>query len=703
MSDKPLSLDEIEDELAMLFYSSQRPEEPAALLVPLMRTQQDFVLRWTVVITKTNPELAYQFASHAAAALKVMDEGGITEWILSALDVYDRKGLFPSSAVLQNASDFAARLQFKDVVVEFDDIAGVMAHFVQGLSGRPLKVAPSDEVYTDSDSLFLPPRLQQFSRQEDNFRLYKAMAAHQWAQTWYGSFRVDIEAVCAQYPDPERALELFHGLELVRLDAAIERDLSGLYREMQVLNQLADMPEPPGRWQAKVSALRETGASITDTVRLMSHLYNSDLPAPCCYQGSLSPRRVAQAMQARLEKEKALLQQALLRMQEGLEGAQAQQDNPLTPAKRRFGTQSEGAEADIDRPPELTLDGEPIVPPNDVQALLRSIYQDLGDIPDEYLYAAGDGDYRPDTSPQRPPEDVWRGTYHEEGAHLYNEWDHRRQDYRKNWCVLRELDIKPQDGPFVADTLVKYAGLVASLRKTFEALRGENRTLRRQKNGDEVDLDALVEALTDAQSGHELSERVFTQSHRVERDIAVLFMVDMSGSTKGWINEAERESLVLLCEALEILGDRYGIYGFSGMTRKRCELFRVKRFEEPYTDEVRARINGIEPQDYTRMGVSIRHLTGLLQAVEARTKLLITLSDGKPDDYDGYRGQYGIEDTRKALIEAKQAGVHSFCITIDSEARDYLPHMYGAVNYTVIDDVRRLPHRVADIYRRLTS
>lgn len=703
MSDKPLSLDEIEDELAMLFYSSQRPEEPAVLLAPLTRPQQDFVLRWTVVITKTNPELAYQFASSAAAALQIMDEGDITEWILSALDVYDRKGLFPSSAVLQNASDFAARLQFKGVVVEFDDIAGVIAHFVQGLSGRPLKVAQSDEVYTDSDSLFLPPRLQQFNRQEDNFRLYKAMAAHQWAQTWYGSFRVDIEAVCAQYPNPERALELFHGLELVRLDAAIERDLTGLHREMQALNQLAGIPELPDRWQAKVSALCEPGASVTDTVRLMSHLYNSDLPAPCCYQGSLSPRRVAQAMQARLEKEKVLLQQALLRMQKGLEGAQAQQAKPLAPAKRRFGTQSEGADTDIDRPPELTLDGEPIAPPDDVQALLRSIYQDLGNIPDEYLYAAGDGDYRSDTGPQRHPEDVWKGTYHEEGAHLYNEWDHRRQDYRKNWCVLRELDIKPQDGPFVADTLVKYAGLVTSLRKTFEALRGENRTLKRQKNGDEVDLDALVEALADAQSGHELSECVFTQSHRVERDIAVLFMVDMSGSTKGWINEAERESLVLLCEALEILGDRYGIYGFSGMTRKRCELYRVKRFEEPYTDEVRARINGIEPQDYTRMGVSIRHLTGLLQDVEARTKLLITLSDGKPDDYDGYRGQYGIEDTRKALIEAKQAGVHSFCITIDSEARDYLPHMYGAVNYTVIDDVRRLPHRVADIYRRLTS
>ena len=104
------------------------------------------------------------------------------------------------------------------------------------------------------------------------------------------------------------------------------------------------------------------------------------------------------------------------------------------------------------------------------------------------------------------------------------------------------------------------------------------------------------------------------------------------------------------------------------------------------------------------MGFAIRHLTHLLNEVEARTKLLITLSDGKPDDYfDGYRGKYGIEDTRQALIEAKRQGIHPFCITIDREGQEYLPHMYGAVNYTVIDEVRKLPLKVADIYRKLTS
>ncbi len=168
--------------------------------------------------------------------------------------------------------------------------------------------------------------------------------------------------------------------------------------------------------------------------------------------------------------------------------------------------------------------------------------------------------------------------------------------------------------------------------------------------------------------------------------------------------EAEREALILLAEALNTLGDRYAIYGFSGWTRKRCEAFRVKGFDDPWDDLVIGRVCGIEPKDYTRMGAPIRHLAHKLKEIEARTKLLVTLSDGKPDDYDlEYRGEYGIEDTRQALLEARREGIHAYCITIDREGQDYLPHMYGAANYTVLDDVAKLPLKVSDIYREITT
>ena len=351
------------------------------------------------------------------------------------------------------------------------------------------------------------------------------------------------------------------------------------------------------------------------------------------------------------------------------------------------------------------MDDQPVAPPDDVKGLVTSIIQDIGDIPEEYLVAAGPGEYDPSLlEEQMPdPDDVWSGTYHEEGAFLYNEWDYRRQHYRKSWCAVREKNVTPVFDDFYHNTVNKYTGLVKHLRKTFEAMRDENRLLKRQVQGDDIDIDALVEALADSSDGREMTDQLFTQMHRVERNIAVVFMVDMSGSTKGWINDAERESLILLCESLESLGDRYAIYGFSGMTRKRCEIYRIKEFDETYDEDVRARISGIQPQDYTRMGFAIRHLSKLLNDVEAKTRVLITLSDGKPDDYDHYKGDYAIEDTRRALIEARRSGIHSYCITIDKEARDYLPHMYGAAGYTVIDEVYQLPMKVSDIYRRITT
>ena len=289
-----------------------------------------------------------------------------------------------------------------------------------------------------------------------------------------------------------------------------------------------------------------------------------------------------------------------------------------------------------------------------------------------------------------------------EETYLYDEWDHSRQKYRKQWCQLKELTVRPVHDDFVTKTLQKHRGLLKHLHRTFEALREDDKRIKRQPDGDDIDLDAVIEAFSDIQVGLEASQNLFTKSRKIARNIAVMFMIDMSGSTAGWINEMEREALVLLCESLEILGDRYAIYGFSGLTHERCELYKIKEFDELYSDDVKARISGIQPQDYTRMGAAIRHLTKLLHQVEARTKLLITLSDGRPDDQDGYRGPYGIEDTRRALIEAKYLGIHPFCITIDEEAMDYLQHMYGAVNFAVIDQVDKLPYKVSDIYRRIT-
>ena len=695
------------DEALDAVLSSRRTAAPLAkALAEFERAQQEFVLKWVDIVTKTNAEMAYQFAARAPEAFRLLDPAAIEQWIIRAMDVYDKQGLYPGCSALAQLQSFAVEAAEAAHSVALEEIQHVLELFVHGLAGRRLKFEAGKETGTDTATLFLPARQGRFSEHHDNFLLYKAMAAYLWAQVWHATFRAPegappLTAVLATFPDPDRAQRLFHALETVRLNACIARELPGLYRDMLAIQRLAGEVHYPSAWTTALQRLSQPLATVLDSRQLLATLYDGEIPAPFCYQGVLLAERAQQVMQERLAQEKDLLRQALTHL--GQESPADKTDTQGAAREpKRFNLEQI---PDPDRPGHfiftLSLDGQPIQPPADVRALMDSIVQDLGQVPEDYLVAASAGGYR-QAAEEKRPEDVWKGTYHEEGAFLYNEWDHRRQHYRKHWCVLREIDVHPDDEPFVARTLNKYRDVLAQLRKTFEALRGENRLLKKQINGDDIDFDALVEARADMKSGMEMSERLFTKLHKIERNIAVMFMIDMSGSTKGWINDAERESLVLLCEALEILGDRYAIYGFSGMTRKRCELYRIKRFDEPYGDDVRRRIAGIRPQDYTRMGVTIRHLTKLLNDVEARTKLLITLSDGKPDDYDGYRGEYGIEDTRMSLIEAKRAGIHPFCVTIDETARDYLPHMYGAVNWTLVDDVRKLPLKVSDIYRRLT-
>lgn len=686
-------------------FSFRKVGPTAERIAALPLSDQDFILDWTKRVASSNLEVAWQFARRAPALIGGMDRRLMEAWVLGACDVYDRLGLRHALMVMEEADHFAERQLEMTAGVLFEDVAGVLGNFVRGLSGRRLAMEQGKAVHTDTEKIFLPGVLARFPRTEDNFKLAKAMVALLWAQTRFGTFRADLAAACAGFPDPERALRQLHGLETLRLSACIARELPGLHRDMARLRQELGEALPEG-WTRFAERLGEPEADVEDSLRLLGDAYRSADFSPWCYQGELKPEAVAAAFEARREKEKARLRVKLAELLDEHTRHRAPEtaepDAANEPPRFEAEARDEAGRLDL----ELTLDGLPVAPPEDVKQLMASVWLDFGEIPPEYLVPAGDGEYDASLLGEQraDPDTVWQGTYHEEGAKFYPEWDMGREHYRKNWCVMREKDVTPVHDDFQRVTLEKHAGLVKHLRRAFEAMRDENRLLKRQAYGDDVDIDALVEAIADARDGSEMSDRLFVRMHRAERNIAVAFMVDMSGSTKGWINEAEREALVLLCEALELLGDRYAIYGFSGITRKRCELYRIKTFDEPYDAEVKARISGIRAQEYTRMGFAIRHLTELLKDVEARTKVLITLSDGRPDDYfDVYRGQYGIEDTRMALLEARRAGVHPFCITIDREARDYLPHMYGAARYIILDDVKDLPFKVSDIYRRLTS
>jgi nitric oxide reductase NorD protein len=702
----PLGNEEIERQLDVCLeveFTFLHVEDLAQTLAGMPREEQEFILQWTRRVASTNIQLAFEFASRAEDALALMDRELISSWCLHAMDHYDTVGLHQAMSVIRDMQGFMELGHLRAYAALFEEASAVLQPFVQGLSGRRLKLVLDEQAWTDGEIIYLPGIMARLEDEQRNFQLYKATATHLWALTRFGSLNVDPLQAFAAYPDKQHAQSWFHTLERIRLDARIAREFPGLFRQMLALRGELEESDWPGELDQVICELGAGDATVDDSLMWLSRLYARDPPPVACYQGQLNLDAAWQARDQRLLRDKARLRETLRIIAEEI--AEGKEDRQ-PPASFDL-LEQEGDEEGSDLPQLDLLYLDQLMPvPEHVRDLLTSIQLDLLQVPEDYLVPAGPGEY--DASllqdETQDPDDVWAGTYHEEGAFLYDEWDFGRHHYRKNWCVLREVDMQLDESDFYACTVRKYKGHIKSLHRTFEVLRGEDKLLRRQMDGEDVDLDAFVESWADVHSGLEMTDRLFTRMHKDERNIAVIFMVDMSGSTKGWINDAEREALVLLVEALEILGDRYAIYGFSGWSRKRCDAFHIKTFEDVMDDRVKAAIGGIAPKDYTRMGAPIRHFSRMLQQVEARTKLLITISDGKPDDYDHYyRGEYGIEDTRQALFEARVSGIHPFCITIDKEGAGYLPHMYGPANYIVLDDVAKLPLKVSDIYRKITS
>jgi len=291
----------------------------------------------------------------------------------------------------------------------------------------------------------------------------------------------------------------------------------------------------------------------------------------------------------------------------------------------------------------------------------------------------------------------------------YPEWDYRRQHYREQNALVQVRTAPPGNPAWVAETLESHQGLLEGIRRRFELLRTHRAWLRGQVDGDELDLDAYVDAVANLRAGSGLTDRLYRTQRCAERNLAILLLIDVSGSTDSWISQGrrvidvEREALLLVSIALQSLGAPYAIQAFSGQGREAVVVRDIKTFEEAYGQEVALRIASLEPEHYTRCGAAIRHASANLMCQPAARRLLLVLSDGKPSDNDDYEGRYGVEDTRQAVLEAVLQGISPFCLTIDRQASAYLPRIFGATRYALLPRPELLPTVLLDWMKRLVQ
>lgn len=289
----------------------------------------------------------------------------------------------------------------------------------------------------------------------------------------------------------------------------------------------------------------------------------------------------------------------------------------------------------------------------------------------------------------------------------YPEWDHRNQAYNEAGAIVRLLSAAEGPQQWVDKTLTEHRSMLDAIRRRFEMLRGQRTPLRRQLDGDDLDLEACIDARADLRAGHPMAQALYRSQKRTKRDMAILLLIDVSGSTDGWVSsgrrviDVEREALLLVCIALGAMGEPYAVQAFSGHGPRAVSVRTLKRFDEPYGNQVATRIAALEPDEYTRAGAAIRHGSATLMREPASQRLLLLLSDGKPNDVDVYEGRYGVEDMRRAVIEAKLQGIAPFCLTVDRYAAGYLPGVFGANQYALLAKPSMLPTALLDWMQRL--
>ena len=294
-------------------------------------------------------------------------------------------------------------------------------------------------------------------------------------------------------------------------------------------------------------------------------------------------------------------------------------------------------------------------------------------------------------------------------TYFYKEWDANLSDYKVDWCLVRQRFAKDRPNQFVSDIRNRLHGLISLIRRQFVRLKPEAfKKYRAQEYGDELDLEALIPAYVEMRAGSHLSDAVYIRRDKRSRDVAVLFLIDMSASTEERVKgkrviDIQKEAMALMAEALESIGDPFAIYGFTSEGRFRVDLFVVKDFGEPYNERVKYRLGSLEPKELTRLGAVIRHGINKLENVPALIKLMVVLTDGRPYDLEYGTLNYAVSDTKKALQEARRQRIHPFIITSDQKGSDYMKWICPQTQSIIVPRVEHLPIALPALYKRLTT
>ncbi len=732
------------------------------------------VLQLINEIAKTDAESALAAFRSSPNALKKVSLLQFEEWVETGLaknageNSKARKSYFALETRNSNAL-----LQESQEGLPLETVQTILRIYIEGLTGKeveiaPLTAMPQESRIGDGKTIFLPSTVSEFSNDEMDFRLYKVLAAHGAGQIEFGTYEKDSDGLRAAFielsalyeatteqtdafslagyiedvqkgeqalseeetakefkkakkklpknsdyktvlqvfPEPSLAKKIFGTMENARIDNRLRQTYRGLRKDLDLMQShlrekrpyIFDLPMYQVPFELLFQITLCGGA--TDDARQFYGQIVSEIETVIESYLSEKSATVADAVVA-TSRVYTLFQNIAAEQQQ----AETEEENEDTGEYQYEDKNSANSvlESQVRREQKPKKN-------EDARDLFNAWNSDDDDGEPDDLQGAEAWSHN--EMPEQPLEagDV---------AFAYDEWDKDLSDFRTSWCRVIEKKVRQGDRNFVELARSRYRGVISSIRHQFQLMKPENLTkINRELDGEDYDLNALIDYVVDKKADGQQSERIYTKRLRKQRDVAVSILLDQSSSTARTITrnplqpythpgrriiEIEKEGLVLMSEALEAVGDVYSINGFTSEGRRNVKFYVVKDFDEKYSDEIEKRIGGITFQNNTRLGAAIRHAAAKLLRQDSRTKLLIILTDGRPYDHDYGDARYAREDVREALTEAKTSGITPFCITVDKDSEFELKDLYGDVGYTIIDDVLSLPERMPNIYRRLTS
>ncbi|HUH73634.1 MAG TPA: VWA domain-containing protein [Chitinophagales bacterium] len=293
-----------------------------------------------------------------------------------------------------------------------------------------------------------------------------------------------------------------------------------------------------------------------------------------------------------------------------------------------------------------------------------------------------------------------------EGFHYkYDEWDYSNRSYKKDFCSVYPASPFQSNPSYYQKTIKEHATILMGLRKMITSLNNKMKWQKRQKQGEEFDLDALLDRNIDILAGKSPDENIFYTKRKTEKDISILLLLDISLSSDGYalnnrIIDVEKDVSILFGEILNEFNIDFAIDCFYSKTRNYASYISLKEFDEPWSTG-KDKIGGIEPIGYTRIGTALRHAGARISARDTSKKWVILISDGKPNDYDKYEGKYGVQDVKQALRELNEKNVQSYALAIEAQAKYYLPQMFGKNHYQILSSPKNLIDSLVHLFVKI--